>query len=89
MGRRGIEQTDVVRAYVSLLREGRRPTLLNMRLQLGRGSYSTIASRLVELRLVGADGQLLHGVPIQPRGRGRPRRVQRLDRSARMSAALV
>lgn len=46
MARKGITGADVVRAYVELQREGRAPSLLNLRLQLGRGSYSTIARHL-------------------------------------------
>lgn len=52
MPRPGISNADVVRAYVELIQRRRRPSLLNLRLQLGRGSYSTIAQRLQRLALV-------------------------------------
>ncbi len=52
MGRRGITGADVVRAYVALIREGRVAGPTNIRLELGRGSYSTIASHLKRLALV-------------------------------------
>lgn len=52
MARKGITGADVVRAYVELRREGRAPSLLNLRLQLGRGSYSTIARHLRTMAFV-------------------------------------
>jgi hypothetical protein len=52
MGRRGITGADVVRAYVTLIREGRVAGPTNIRLELGRGSYSTIVSHLKRLALV-------------------------------------
>jgi hypothetical protein len=88
MGRRGLDKADVVRAYVTLLRDGRKPTLLNMRLELGQGSYTTIASRLQELRFVGVDGQYLYGRPAGTRGPGRPRKPYRLGQSAVEGMAL-
>lgn len=52
MARKGISSSDVVRAYISLLRQQRRPTLLNLRLEIGSGSYSTIAQHLERLSMV-------------------------------------
>lgn len=46
MGRKGISQADVVRAYVSLVKQQRVPSPTNLRLELGTGSYSTIAQHL-------------------------------------------
>ena len=51
MGRRGITSADVVRAYVSLLKQGRNPSLINLRLQLGWGSYASISHHLRRLAL--------------------------------------
>ena len=89
MGRRGLDKAEVVRAYVTLRRNGRKPTLLNMRLELGQGSYSTIAARLAELRFVDADGRYLHGKPADARGRGRPRKSQRMESMGVQGMALV
>lgn len=52
MGLPGVQRVDVVRAYVALMKQGREPTLCNLRLELGRGSYSTIAAHLQALCLV-------------------------------------
>ena len=52
MPRPGISSADVVRAYVALRRSRRRPSLLNLRLELGRGSFTTIAQRLERLAFV-------------------------------------
>ena len=41
-----LQREDVIRAYVQLIRQRREPSLLNLRLQLGYGSYSTIAAHL-------------------------------------------
>lgn len=49
MGRPGITKVDVVRAYVALLQQGRLPGPQNLRLELGRGSFTTIAKHLDEL----------------------------------------
>lgn len=51
MGRKGITSADVVRAYVALLKQGRKPGPTNLRLQLGRGSYTTISQHLRRLAL--------------------------------------
>lgn len=51
MGRPGISKEDVVRAYVALLRQGRRPGPQNLRLELQRGSYSTISKHVASLAL--------------------------------------
>jgi hypothetical protein len=52
MGRPGVSKAEVVRAYVALKKQQRAPTLLNLRLELGRGSYSTIGAHLASLKLV-------------------------------------
>lgn len=52
MPRNGISSADVVKAYVSLIKQRRQPTLLNLRLELGVGSYSTIAAHLERLSFV-------------------------------------
>ncbi|QUN27712.1 DNA-binding protein [Cupriavidus sp. KK10] len=49
MKRRGISAADVVRACVALKRRGRRLGPVNVRLELGRGSYSTIVRHLRKL----------------------------------------
>ncbi len=46
MGRKGIQPRDTVRAYIALKKQERAPTLLNLRLELGRGSYSTLQKHL-------------------------------------------
>jgi hypothetical protein len=51
MGRPGVSKTEVVQAYVALLKQKREPSLLNLRLQLGRGSYSTIGAHVASLKL--------------------------------------
>ena len=51
MGRPGISKADVVRAYVALLKQRREPSLQNLRLELGRGSYSTIAAHVASLAI--------------------------------------
>ena len=51
MGRRGITSVDVLRAYIALLKEGRLPGPSNLRLQLGTGSYTTIAQHVQRLAL--------------------------------------
>lgn len=60
-----------MRAYVSLKKQGREPTIMNIRLELGTGSYSTIADRLESLFLLGRRGRYLR--ERTPRRRGRPR----------------
>lgn len=52
MARRGISPADVARAYVQLKQQGREPSLRNLRLQIGRGGYSTIAAHLKKLSFV-------------------------------------
>lgn len=51
MGRHGITTVDVVRAYVALLKQGRLPGPQNLRLELARGSYTTIAKHVERLAL--------------------------------------
>ena len=51
MGRRGITSVDVLRAYITLLKEGRLPGASNLRLQLGTGSYTTISQHVQRLAL--------------------------------------
>lgn len=51
MGRKGITSADVVGAYVALLKQGRKPSLINLRLQLGWGSYASISQHLRRLAL--------------------------------------
>ncbi|WP_350340431.1 DNA-binding protein [Roseateles violae] len=51
MGRPGIKKEDVVRAYVALLKQGRLPGPQNLRLELGRGSFTTIANHVNRLAL--------------------------------------
>jgi len=70
MGRPGITGADVVRAYVALKKQGREPTLSNLRLELGRGSFTTIAARLESLSLVGRQGRYRRAG--RPSRRGRP-----------------
>ncbi len=52
MARRGISAADVARAYIQLKQEGGEPSLRNLRLQIGRGGYSTIAAHLKRLSFV-------------------------------------
>ena len=51
MGRPGITAVDVVRAYVALLKQRRRPGPQNLRLELRRGSFTTIARHVERLAL--------------------------------------
>lgn len=51
MGRPGITAVDVVRAYVGLLKQGRLPGPANLRLEMGRGSFTTIAQHVNRLAL--------------------------------------
>jgi len=51
MGRKGITQVDVLQAYIALLKQRRTPGPQNLRLELGRGSYSTIAKHVERLAL--------------------------------------
>jgi hypothetical protein len=74
MGRKGLDKADLIRAYLSLRQAGREPSLLNLRLELGRGSYSTIAARLDELCLVDGRGRPLRHQAGR-RGRGRPAKL--------------
>ncbi|WP_224005126.1 DNA-binding protein [Cupriavidus pinatubonensis] len=50
-GRKGISQVDVVRACVALLKQGRRLGPTNVRLELGRGSMTTVSRHLRRLAL--------------------------------------
>lgn len=52
MGRKGVTPAEVVAACVQLKRQRRAVGLRNLRLELARGSYSTIAKRLRQLALV-------------------------------------
>jgi hypothetical protein len=72
MARTGITGADVVRAYVSLRKQKREPSIVNLRLELGKGSYSTIAERLESLALIGRTGRYARKGP--PKRRGRPTR---------------
>lgn len=71
MGRHGITPVDVVRAYVALLKQGRVPGPQNLRLELTRGSYTTIAKYVDRLALRHIDLR-----PPQRRGRRSARRHQ-------------
>lgn len=51
MGRKGITSEDVIRAYVALLKQGRKPGPTNLRLQLGHGSFTTISQHVRRLAL--------------------------------------
>lgn len=51
MGRRGITAIDLIRAYVNLLKQHRVPGPQNLRLELQRGSYSTITKLIDALAL--------------------------------------
>lgn len=52
MGRKGVTSIDVVTACVELKRQGRAVGVRNLRLELARGSYGTIAKCLRHLALV-------------------------------------
>lgn len=52
MARPGLSAADVVRAYVALLRQGRHPGPTNIRLELGKGSFSTIAKHIHRLAFI-------------------------------------
>ncbi len=52
MGRKGVTAVDVVTACVALKRQGRSVGVRNLRLELERGSYGTIAKCLRQLALV-------------------------------------
>ncbi|MFN9708391.1 MAG: hypothetical protein ACK53K_03880 [Burkholderiales bacterium] len=69
MEQKKVQAADVVRAYVSLLKQRRSPSLLNIRLELGRGSFATIATQLERLSLV-REGRRFR----RTNKRGRPRR---------------
>jgi hypothetical protein len=73
LSRKGLQREDVIRAYVALLRQRREPSLCNIRLELGRGSYSTIAAHLEALCLVRYGRRYRRtGVQGRPRGSGAP-----------------
>lgn len=57
-GRKGITPADVVRACVSLIKQRRRIGPQNVRLELGRGSYTTISQHLRLLALRKEDTQI-------------------------------
>ena len=50
-GRKGIKDEDVIRAYIALLQQRRIPGPVNLRLELGTGSYTTILQSLRKLAL--------------------------------------
>lgn len=75
MARTGLSDVDVIRAYVSLLQQRRSPSLINLRLELSIGSYSTIAARLSQLCLVGPTGPYRRNKHSRRRGRPRSRTV--------------
>jgi Plasmid replication region DNA-binding N-term len=52
VGRHGINNTDVVIACVALLKQHRTISTTNIRLELGRGSYTTINQHLKRLAFV-------------------------------------
>jgi hypothetical protein len=52
MGRKGVSLVDVIRATVALRKQGRVAGPWNLRLELGRGSYSTIGRHVRRLALV-------------------------------------
>ena len=52
MGRKGVTPVDVVTACVELKRQRRSVGVRNLRLELARGSYGTIAKCLRKLALV-------------------------------------
>lgn len=52
MGRKGVSLVDVVRATVALRKQGRVVGPFNLRLELGRGSYSTIGRHVRYLALM-------------------------------------
>lgn len=60
-GRKGILLEDVIRAYVALQKQQRSPGPTNIRLELGTGSYTTIAQHLKTLALKKLDAPLLSG----------------------------
>ena len=74
MPRAGIDRSDVARAYAALLQQCRAPTLCNIRLELGTGSYSTIQKLLDSMqfpeRASRAERRLM-----MANGRGRPKRT--------------
>ncbi|QKL60734.1 DNA-binding protein [Ralstonia solanacearum] len=57
-GRPGITLVDVVRACVALKQQGRRLGPSNVRLELGRGSMTTISRHLQRLALRDASREL-------------------------------
>ncbi|MDR7297058.1 hypothetical protein J2X16_002405 [Pelomonas aquatica] len=57
MGRKGISLVDVIRATVSLRKQGRIAGPFNLRLELGRGSYATIGRHLRRLALTHTSGR--------------------------------
>lgn len=69
MGRPGITDVDVVRAYVALLKQGRVPGPQNLRLELACGSYTTIAKHVSRLAP--------HHLALRPPERRRPRSASR------------
>ena len=69
MGRPGITDVDVVRAYVALLKQGRVPGPQNLRLELARGSYTTIAKHVARMAL--------RHPALRPPDRRRPRNPSR------------
>lgn len=71
MARSGISNVDVVKAYVSLIKQRRQPSLLNLRLEMGKGSYSTIAAHLEKLSFVQDSRRYM-----RTKKRGRPGRPQ-------------
>ncbi|MBK4736796.1 DNA-binding protein [Noviherbaspirillum pedocola] len=51
VGRKGITLVDVARACLALMRQRRRVSPCNLRLELGRGSMTTISRHLRRLAL--------------------------------------
>lgn len=56
-GRPGLTLEDVRAACTRLVQEGRHVSLLNVRYELGRGSYSTIQKHLQDLGYVSSSPQ--------------------------------
>ena len=72
MSRSGIDRSDVARAYAALLQQCRAPSLCNIRLQLGTGSYSTIQKILDTMQLQGRPSRTERRL-MMANGRGRPK----------------
>ena len=65
MARMGITKTDVRTAVISLEQQGRTPSPTNLRLEMGKGSFSTISPLLREVL---ADLESERQAPRMPEG---------------------